>query len=113
MKIKEEYHGDIVVLDLRGDLMQFDDINVFREKTKLLASEGFKKQVYNLSHVKWMNSSGLGALMSSLVTCKNAGGDAKISNATDKINSLLMITQLTKIYHNYDSTEKAIASFQL
>jgi anti-sigma B factor antagonist len=113
LKIKEEFHGKIVVLDIRGDLMQIDDIKIFREKVKQLVSEGFTKHIYNLSHVKWMNSSGLGSLMSSLVTCKNAGGDAKIANATDKINSLLMITKLTKIYHNYDSIEKALASYKL
>jgi anti-sigma B factor antagonist len=83
------------------------------EKIKTLVQEGFKNVVIDLADVKWMNSSGLGMMMSALTTVTGAGGVLKIANVTEKVESLLMITQLTKIFHNYNSVEKAVASFEL
>ena len=113
MKIKDHFHGKIVVLELNGNLMGGDETTEVHDKVKTLIQEGFVNIVIDLSSVKWMNSSGLGVLMSALSSCKNAGGMLKIANVTKKVESLLMITQLTKIFHNYDSTEKAVASFDL
>lgn len=113
MKIKEKYHGKVAVLDIRGDLMGGPDTQQIHEKVKLLLSEGFVSIVIDLGHVKWMNSSGLGVLMSCLTSTKEKEGRLIIANATEKVESLLMITQLTKVFHNYDSVDKAVASFSL
>jgi anti-sigma B factor antagonist len=58
-----------------------------------------------------MNSTGLGALMSSLTTVKNAEGELKIARATDKVKSLFMVTKLITIFDSYDSIEDALNSF--
>lgn len=113
MKIKEHYHGKVCVLELHGNLMGGEDTISVHEKLKSLIHEGFKQFVVDLADVKWMNSSGLGMLMSCLTTTKNADGQLKIANVTEKVESLLMITQLTKVFHNYDSVEKAVASFEV
>lgn len=113
MKIKEQYHGKVVVLDLHGNLMGGEDTTLVHDKLKALVQEGFKEFVINLADVKWMNSSGLGVLMSCLTTVKSVEGGLKIANVTEKVESLLMITQLTKVFHNYDSVEKAVASYSL
>ncbi len=113
MKIKEHYHGKVVVLELRGDLMGGPENAIVHEKVKLLVQEGFRQLIIDLGHVKWMNSSGLGVLMSSLSSVTAEKGELKITRATEKVESLLMITQLTKVFHNYDSVEKAVASFAL
>ncbi len=113
MKIKEHYHGKVCVLELRGDLMGGPETQTVHDKVKLLLSEGFISLIIDLGHVKWMNSSGLGVLMSCLTTTKAKDGRLIIANATEKVESLLMITQLTKVFHNYDSVEKAVASFEL
>lgn len=113
MKIKELYHGNVVVLELHGNLMGGEETTMIHDKLKAIVQEGFKQFVIDLKDVKWMNSSGLGMLMSCLTTVKNADGALKIANVTEKVESLLMITQLTKVFHNYDSIEKAVASFSI
>jgi anti-sigma B factor antagonist len=58
-----------------------------------------------------MNSSGLGALMGSLTTTRNAGGELKLANVTEKVQSLFMITKLITIFSTYDSVEDAVGDF--
>jgi len=113
MKIKEHYHGTIVELELHGNLMGGAETREVHDKVKELIQEKFTHIVVNLGGVKWVNSSGLGMLMASSASLNTAGGELKMANVTDKVKSLLMITQLTKVFHNYDSTEKAVASFDL
>lgn len=112
MKLKDHYHGSVVVLEIQGNLMGGEETAAVHDKVKELIGEGFKQFVVDLSGVKWMNSSGLGVLMSCLTTTKNADGTMKMANVADKVKSLLMITQLTKVFHNYDSVDKAVASFE-
>jgi len=82
------------------------------DKVKELVAGKVKKIVIDLGKVKWMNSSGLGALMGSLTTAKNAGGELKLANVTDKVQSLFMITKLNTIFEAHDGVDKAIASFK-
>ena len=67
--------------------------------------------VVDLSRVKFMNSSGLGMLIGGLTTMRKAGGDLRISGATDKIQSLLVVTKLITVFKHYDSVDKAVESF--
>jgi len=75
-----------------------------------LLGDGIKKVVIDLGGVKWINSSGLGVLMAVMTTLKNADGQLKLANVTEKVESLLMITQLMRIFETYDSVERAVAS---
>lgn len=111
MQIKETIDGDVVVLALKGNLMGDPETTEFRDKIKSLVRDGFLKIVLDVSKVKWINSSGLGALISALATVNNAGGDLRIANVTEKINSLFMITQLIKVFKSFETIERAIASF--
>ena len=61
------------------------------------------------SGVKWINSSGLGVLMAGMTTLKNANGQMKLANVTEKVESLLMITQLMRIFDTYDTVDRAVA----
>jgi anti-sigma B factor antagonist len=70
-----------------------------------------KNVIVDLSEVKFMNSSGLGMLISAFTTMKNGGGNLKLANATDKIQSLLLITKLITIFENYDSVDEAVKSY--
>ena len=58
-----------------------------------------------------MNSSGLGALMGALTSMRSADGDLRLANVTEKVQSLLMITQLLTIFKTYESVDRAVASF--
>lgn len=113
MQIKEHIEDDVVILALRGNLMGDPETTEFREKIKDLVRDGFLKIVLDVSKVKWINSSGLGALISALTSVTNAGGDMRISNVTEKIKSLFMITQLIKVFKVFETNERAAASFKV
>jgi anti-sigma B factor antagonist len=61
--------------------------------------------------VEWMNSTGLGILISGLTTLRNNGGELKLACVTDKIQSLLTITKLITVFENFDTIEDAVKSF--
>jgi len=76
-----------------------------------LIKEGKTNVVVNLSDVAFMNSSGLGMLIGGLTTMRRAGGDLRIANATDKIESLLVVTKLITVFQHFQSVDEAVESF--
>ena len=111
MQIKEQMQGDIAIINLKGKLMGGPETQAIHEKVKELVENGIKKVVIDLGKVKWMNSSGLGALMGAMTTLRNAQGDLKLANVTDKVQSLFMITKLITIFETYNSVDEAVKSF--
>lgn len=108
--INERYN--CVVIALNGKVMGGPDAKTFRSDLHELIEEDKKNVIVDLSNVKFMNSSGLGILIGGLTTMKNAGGDMKICGATDKIKSLLMVSQLIKIFDHYDTLDEALDAYQ-
>ncbi|MFQ5750425.1 MAG: STAS domain-containing protein [bacterium] len=111
MNIKEKLSDGIVVLELSGKIMGGPDATLLNDKLHELIENGKTNIVADLEKVNWMNSSGLGILIGGLTTMRNNGGDLKLANITDRIQSLLMITKLLTVFETFDSIEKAIASF--
>ncbi|MDZ7723326.1 MAG: STAS domain-containing protein [candidate division KSB1 bacterium] len=112
MAIKESMKGGVSVLELKGKMMGGPETAEVHKRVKDLATNGVKKVVIDLGGVSWMNSTGLGALMSSLTTMRNAGGDAKIARATEKVKSLFIVTKLITIFEAFDSVEEAIDAYK-
>jgi len=112
MRIKEELRGDIVIFTLKGDMMGEPDTGTLREKVKETLENGTNKIILDLSGVKWMNSLGLGALISAFSTVQSHDGQMVITNVTKKVESLFMITQLIKVFKHYDTTDEAIVALQ-
>ncbi len=111
MQISEKRQGDISVLTLKGKLMGGPETQAVHERIKELVEDKINKVVIDLGKVKWMNSSGLGMMMGALTTLKNANGELKLANVTDKVQSLFMITKLITIFQTYESVDEAIGSF--
>lgn len=111
MQINEERQGDVAILTLKGKLMGGPETQAVHEKVKDLADNKVLKVVIDLAKVKWMNSSGLGAVMGSMTTLKNAGGELKLANVTEKVKSLFIITKLITLFDTHDSVEDAVGSF--
>jgi anti-sigma B factor antagonist len=111
MKIKYAERYEAVVIELKGNVMGGDDTKEFNELLHKVIDEGKKHVVIDLSDVKFMNSSGIGMLISGLTTMKKAEGAMKLSGVTEKIHSLLVITKLITIFETFDTNEKAIESF--
>lgn len=107
-KLVEKYNA--VIIELKGNVMGGDDTKEFTETLHKLIDEGKKNVIVDLSGVKFMNSSGLGMLISGLTTMKRAEGNLKLANVTDKIESLLIITKLITIFESYESIDDAVKS---
>ena len=112
MKFKEEIIDDVAVVYLKGNLMGGDETQVIKEHVNSLLSDDVKKVVMDLSKVKWINSSGLGVLMAAMTSLRNSGGNLKLASVAEKVQSILMITQLIKIFETYESVDRAIASYK-
>jgi anti-sigma B factor antagonist len=112
MKIKTNEKYGALIIEFKGNVMGGPDAQEFNSLLHKLLDEDKKNVVVNLAHVKFMNSSGLGMLISGFTTMKNGGGLLKLANATEKINSLLVITKLITIFDHYESVEEAVKSFE-
>ncbi len=110
MKIKEKIENHVAILSLHGKMMGGPETTVLHDHVKGLINDGIHKVVIDLGGVKWINSSGLGVLMAVMTTLKNSDGMMKLANITEKVESLLMITQLMRIFETFDSVERAVAS---
>jgi len=111
MRIKTSEKYSAVVVELKGNVIGGPEAEEFSKLLHSYLDEGKKNVVVDLSSVKFMNSSGLGMLISGFTTLKNGSGSFKLARATEKINSLLVITKLITIFENYDSVEEAVKSF--
>jgi len=110
MKIKEKIENQVAVLSLSGKMMGGPETTALHDHIRGLMNDGIKKVVIDLGGVKWINSSGLGVLMAAMTTLKNSEGQMKLANVTEKVESLLMITQLMRIFDTYDSIDRAVAA---
>ena len=113
MKIKERIEGDVAILTISGNMMGGPETSALHDKVKSLIADGIKNVIFDLGKVKWMNSSGLGVLMSTWGSLQKEGGNLKLANVSEKIDSLLMITQLIQFFETYESVDRALASFSL
>ncbi|MBD3234480.1 MAG: anti-sigma factor antagonist [candidate division Zixibacteria bacterium] len=111
MKLTHREVDGIMILEPRGKIMGGPDATLLHDQLHDFIKENKKKVVINLAKVDWMNSTGLGILISGLTTMKNNGGELKLANVTEKIESLLTITKLITVFENYDSLDEAIKSF--
>ena len=111
MSVKEKITGDVAVLVVSGKLMGGDETKEVHEKVKSLLADGIKKLVIDLAKVKWLNSTGLGVLISCLSSAQNSEAELKLSGATEKVKSLFMMTKLITVFDTYESVDRAIATF--
>lgn len=108
-KVSERYN--CVVIEFKGNVMGGPDAVALNEKLHELIEDEKTNVVADLAKVKFMNSSGLGMLIGGLTTMRKAGGDLRIANATDKIESLLVVTKLITVFKHFKSLEEAVESY--
>lgn len=107
--VSERYN--CVVIEFKGNVMGGPDAVKLNEKLHELIEKDRTNIIADLGKVKFMNSSGLGMLIGGLTTMRKAGGDLRIANATDKIESLLIITKLITVFKNYKTLDEAVESY--
>jgi len=111
MKLSAKEVKGVIIITLNGNVMGGPDATALNDELHKLAEKKKKKIVLDISDVQTMNSSGLGMLIGALTAVKNSGGVLKIAGASDKIESLLVITRLTSMFELYPDTQAAVGSF--
>jgi anti-sigma B factor antagonist len=111
MKINTRTVGDIKILDCSGKITLGEGTMAIRNTVRDLLTGGGKKIVLNLADINYIDSSGIGELVSTFTTVINQGGQLKLLNLTKKIHELLQITKLLTVFQVYDNEQAAISSF--
>ena len=111
MQITQRRAGDVVILDLKGNLVRGVGDEMLRDAVDRLLADRSGKLLINLSDVTFLDSSGIGELVSCYTTTKNQGGQLKLLNLTKKIKDLLSITKLLTVFETFDDEGSALASF--
>ncbi|MCK4607348.1 MAG: STAS domain-containing protein [candidate division Zixibacteria bacterium] len=110
MKFTDSLEGDIVCFEMSGKIMGGENTTLFYGKVCEYVNLNKKSIILDMAKVDWINSIGLGMLITALTTTRNAGGHLVLCNI-DKIENLLTVTRLITVFDHFDSREQATASF--
>jgi len=108
MKIKETIHQKVAVLSLRGKMMGPPATSDLHERIDSLLENGVSRIVLDLKHVSWINSLGLGALVKSYSAVQQAKGQLHLVRLSEKVRSVMVMSQLTKVFIIHESVEAAV-----
>jgi len=111
MTIKEKITDNVAVLTLSGDLVSEADTSKLKDKIHSLVADKMKCVVVDMSGIDYINSTGLGTLISVLTTMRSAGGDLRLARLGERVENLFVITKLVKIFDTYETVNRAIASY--
>jgi anti-sigma B factor antagonist len=111
MRIDTRTNANVTVLDIHGKITIGEGSVEMRNKIRELLNAGKKDILLNLGDVSYVDSSGIGELVSCYTTVANQGGRLKLLNLTKKMHELLAITKLLTVFDAYDNENKAIASY--
>lgn len=112
LNIRERQAGDVTVLDMDGRITIGEGSVGLRSAVRRLLEEGKKKILLNLAGVGYIDSSGIGELVSSYTAINKEGGQLKLLSLTQKLRDLLTITKLLTVFDSYDDESEALNSFK-
>jgi anti-sigma B factor antagonist len=112
MKIENRIVGDVHLLDCSGKITLGEGTMAIRNTVREVLKNGGKKIVLNLADVNYIDSSGIGELVSSFTTVTNQNGQLKLLSLTKKIHELLAITKLLTVFQTFDDEAAALNSFK-
>jgi len=103
--------GDVTVIDVAGRITLGEGSSALREAMRDLVTKGQKKILLNLGEVSYIDSSGIGELVSGFTTVTNSGGNLKLLNLNKRVKDLLQITKLYTVFEVHEDEAAAIRSF--
>ena len=112
LNISERQAGDVTVLDMSGKITIGEGSVALRTAVRRLLEEGKKRILLNVGGVSYIDSSGIGELVSSYTAINKEAGQLKLLNLTQKIRDLLTITKLLTVFDVYESEAEALNSFK-
>ena len=111
MKFKTRQVDGVTIMDLSGRITLGEGSVTIRDAVRDALAKGSKNIVLNLADVSYIDSSGLGELVSAYTSVKNSGGELKLLSLTAKVQDLLQITKLYTVFDVKDDEASAIAAF--
>jgi anti-sigma B factor antagonist len=111
VKLNMRQVGDVTVIDATGRITLGEGSSTFRDTLRDLMAKGQKKLLLNLADVTYIDSSGIGELVSGFTTVTNQGGRLKLLRLTKRVKDLLQITKLYTVFEVYDDEAEAVRSF--
>ena len=111
VKLTNRQVGDVTVMDAEGRITLGDGASTFRDMVRDLVGKGNKKLLVNLGEVSYIDSSGIGELVSGFTTVQNAGGSMKLLNLNKRVKDLLQITKLYTVFEVHDDEAAGVRSF--
>lgn len=103
---------DIVILDLEGRITIGEGSVMLRNRIQQLLQSGERRFLMNLSEVNYIDSSGLGQLVSSYTAVRNQDGELKLLGLTRRVRDLMQITKLLTVFDVFDDEAQALKSFR-
>lgn len=111
MKSTTRQVNGVSIVDLSGRITLGEGSTMLRDIVRDMIAKGNKKILLNLGDVTYIDSSGIGELVSAFTTVRNGGGELKLLNLTKKVHDLLQITKLYTVFDIKDDEASAIQSF--
>ncbi len=112
MKLTQQTEGDLLVLRLDGQLMGGPDAEAVRNAIASAIQQGITRILIDMGAVSWVNSSGLGILISSHMAARQAGGSLKLFGVSKRIDSILAVTRLNTVFEVLPAEAEARKSFE-
>jgi anti-sigma B factor antagonist len=110
--LKARRLDDVVILDLSGRITMGEGTLILRDQIQKLLNAGDRKFLLNLEDVNYIDSSGLGELVTSFTTVRNQGGLLKLLNLTRRVQDLLQITKLLTVFETFNSEAEALKTMK-
>jgi anti-sigma B factor antagonist len=112
MKISTRQVDGVTIVDCSGRITLGEGSVTLRDTVREILAKGQKKILLNLADVNYIDSSGIGELVSAFTTTKNQNGELKLLKLTKKVNDLLQITKLYTVFDVKDDETAAVKSFK-
>lgn len=112
MKYEKEVVENILLLKLSGDLIGENNGPGLVEVLNEHVNKGIHNCIIDISEIRYMNSSGIGVLITILTKLRNKGGEVALLKPSEQVKKLLVITKLNNIFSIYDSKEEALESLK-
>ncbi len=112
MLLRPRRLDDVVIFDLSGRITIGDGTLILREQLKKHLEAGDRKFLLNLTNCDYIDSSGLGELVTSFTTVRNASGELKLLNLTKRVHDLLQITKLLTVFESFNDETEALKSLK-
>jgi anti-sigma B factor antagonist len=111
MTINTREVNHVVIVDIDGRITLGEELSKLRDTVRQLISGDKKKIVLNLAKVDYIDSSGVGELVSSYTAVKNAGGELKLMSLSKRVDEILNVTKLYTVFDIKDDEFTAVKSF--